>query len=610
MPRLPRSISRLLIHLRLLWRAAPLHALICLALATLHAVAAVAAMISSGRLIGALAEVVGGSGDPAAVWGWLTATAAALVAGPLLAAISGGVEEVTGARYLSAYQDLLLDTATAPYSITGIRSPAGAQTLEQAAGVLQHWLFLRGVGGLWGVISSRLSGIGALVIVAGWHWWIAVILLVGWLILSRTTARWRSVLMDDAGAIPLRHRAAYLYRAVSDRASAKEVRLFGLAEWFVDAFVALRRQIMVGVAADRRRTVRGTVGSLILLLLLNAGAFGVLIFDVGGGKVTVASLVTLVQAMLALSVFGRQEDDETSLDRTATELSRLVDLRTSLGLPFPARAQATLRSPSSPPEPKPARIEIRGLTFGYPGRDSPVLEELELIIEPGECVAVVGPNGAGKSTLLGLLCGLWPAAAGTIRIDGRDPATDPVARSRIAPIFQQFLRLPLSAAENLLAGNRWQSGTDWARAAAQAGADTVIKELPDGPGTVLSAEFAGGTNLSGGQWQRIALARALTAIEAGAGLLALDEPTAALDVRAEVALFESVLDHRRRCSTLLITHRLSSVRHADRIAVLGTPPGASGARVIESGSHRDLIRLGGSYARMFELQAARFRGEL
>ncbi len=609
MPRLPRSFSRMLLHLRLLMHAAPAHSLTCLSLSALHALAAVAAMICSGRLIGALADTLASGGDPSAVWGWLTATAAALVAGPLLASLSGGVEEVTGARYLSAYQDLLLDTATRPYSITGIRSAAGAETLEQAAGALQHWLFLRGVGGLWGVISSRLSGVGALVIVAGWRWWIGAALLVGWLILSRATARWRAVLMDDAGAIPLRHRASYLQRVVTDRSSAKEVRLFGLVDWFVDAFVTLRQQIMIGVAANRRRTVRRATGSLILLLLLHAGAFGVLISDVGGGAVTVAALVTLVQALLALSVFGRQDDDETSLDRTVSELSRLVDFRTSLGLPFPH---------PSPEEPDgtaldqcgPARIEIRGLTFGYPGSEAPVLEDLELIIEAGECVAIVGPNGAGKSTLLDLLCGLWSPDAGTVRIDCRDPGSDPRTRSRIAPIFQQFLRLPLSAAENMIAGNRWRPGTDWARAAMNSGADAVINELSQGPETVLSAEFSGGTNLSGGQWQRMALARALTAIESGAGLLALDEPTAALDVRAEVALFESVLDHRDRCTTLLITHRLSSVRHADRIVVLGTPVGASGARVIEAGTHDELIRAGGSYARLFGLQAARFRGEV
>jgi ATP-binding cassette subfamily B protein len=602
-----------LLHLRLLWQAAPALSLGCLGLSILHASAAVTAMISSGRLLGALAGAQGG-GDPAPVWTWLIVTAIALVAGPLLSSVSGGVEELAGARYLSAYQDLLLDTATRPYSVTGVRSPAGAEALSNAASALQHWLFLRGVGGLWGVISSRLAGLGALAIVVAWNWWVAAALLAGWLLVSRSVARWRSVVFDETEgqAVPLRHRASYLYRLAAARPSAKEVRLFGLADWLIDGFVSLKDRAMAEVTAARGAAVRRTVLPLILLLLLHGGAFAVLTTDALTGVISVAALATLVQALLTLSVFGRQDDDETSLGRTVSELARLVDLRESLGLPFPAPSGLPPSTGSGPSRPhhQAARIELRGLTFGYPGTDSPVLEDLELIIDPGECVAIVGPNGAGKSTLLGLLCGLWVPGAGTVRIDGRDPAADPSARGRIAPIFQHFLRLPLTATDNVIAGNRWRTDTVWAGAAADSGADSVISELPGGPDTVLSSEFAGGTNLSGGQWQRIALARALTAIESGAGLLALDEPTAALDVRAEVALFESVLGHRGRSTTLLITHRLSSVRKADRIVVLGRPPGARGARVTESGTHEELIRAGGTYAELFGLQAARFRGEV
>ena len=614
MPRLPRSASRLLLHLRLLWQAAPALSLACLGLSILHALAAVAAMISSGRLLGALADALAGA-DPAPVWTWLIATAIALVAGPLLASISGGVEELTGARYLSAYQDLLLDTATRPYSVAGVRSAAGAETLDRASNALQHWLFLRGVGGLWGVIASRLAGLGALVIVVGWNWWVAAALLAGWLLVSRSVARWRSVMFDETegDAVPLLHRSSYLYGLAAGRPAAKEVRLFGLADWLIDSYVSLRDRAMAEVTAARGAAVRRTVLPLIVLLLLHGGAFAVLTADALAGTISVAVLATLVQALLALSAFGRQDDDETSLGRTVSELGRLVELRTSLGLPFPVPSgpfdRLRERKPSRPPD-QAARIELCGLTFRYPGSESPVLEELELIIEPGECVAIVGPNGAGKSTLLGLLCGLWAPEAGTVRIDGRDPAVDPLARGRIAPIFQHFLRLPLTATENVIAGNRWRTDTDWAGAAADSGADAVITELPGGADTVLSSEFAGGTDLSGGQWQRIALARALTAIEAGAGLLALDEPTAALDVRAEVALFESVLRHRGRSTTVLITHRLSSVRNADRIVVLGRPDDSRGARVIESGTHDDLIRAGGSYAELFGLQAARFRGEV
>lgn len=613
-PVLPRSLSRwpLLLHIRLLWQVAPGLSVVALVLAVSRSLSIVGAMIASGQLVGALTEAAASSGSASTAWWWLAGTAASFVAGAFLGSASRGVEELINARYLAGYQDLLLDTAVSPTTVSGLQTETGASALDQAASALQHWLFLRGVGGIWGMVSNRVAGIGALVILAGWRWWVAVLLLVGWLVMSRAIARWRSIVFDDTEqrAVPLRHRAAYLTRLLAARASAKEVRLFGLADWLLTGYVELSRTAMALVAGRRGEGVRRAAIPLALLLTLHAGAFAVLIGDVIADRVSVAFLVTLVQAILGMSALGRQDDDETSTGRTATELSRLVAFRESLGLEFPTRpADAHAANPSG--RPGPAKVEMNGLRFSYPGASCPVLDGVDLTIEAGECVAIVGANGAGKSTLLGLLCGLWRPDAGTILIDGRDPAADPSVRSRIAPIFQTFLRLPLTAEENITAGNAWRSDTEWRDAAVSGGADGVLAQLPSGAGTVLSSQFSGGTDLSGGQWQRIALARALTAVESGAGLLALDEPTAALDVRAETALFESVLNHRRRTTTLLITHRLSSVRHADRIVVLGQPSGTDGgAEVIENGSHDELIKLGGSYAHMFRLQAARFQGGL
>jgi ATP-binding cassette subfamily B protein len=599
----------LLLHVRLLWHAAPGLSLCCLILTVLQSLSIVTAMVCSGRLLGALAEAIAGS-DPSPVWRWLIATAAAFVAGPLFASVSNGLEELVSARYLSAYQDQLLDTAAAPYTVARLRSEAGSQALDNAAGALQDWLFLRGLRGIWGVIGARLAGVGSLVIIIGWRWWVALTLLLGWVALSRAVARWRSAVFDDTMGLtlPLRHRAAYIYRLVAGRDSAKEVRLFGLADWLVGGYVGLARDAMALVARHRGRAVIGIIAPLTILLGLNAAAFALLTRDAAAGTVSIAGLATMVQALIGISAFGQQDDNESSLGRTSTVLSRLVEFRRSLGLPFPHRAPRD-------PDPRPAgdraaRIEVRNLTFGYPGSSEPVLQDLDLSVEAGECVAVVGANGTGKSTLLGLLCGLWLPESGSIRIDGRDPGVDALARARIAPIFQRFLRMPLSARDNMTAGNSWLPQTGWQAAAADAGADMVVNNLVAGADTVLSPEFTGGTGLSGGQWQRVALARAFTAVRAGAGVLALDEPTAALDVRAEVALFESVLGHRGSTTTLLITHRLSSVRHADRILVLGHPPGSRGACVIESGSHDELIDLGGVYAHMFGLQAARFQGDV
>ncbi|WP_460810571.1 ATP-binding cassette domain-containing protein [Microlunatus endophyticus] len=593
--------SRLLLHVRMLTHVAPGLSAIAGTLAILRSAAVIVAMISSGRLVGALSVT---RVEPARAWQWLAVCSISFVLGAVFSAISRGVEELISARYLSGYQDLLLDTAVTPNTVERLQSDAGATALDQAAGALQHWLFLRGVGGVWGMIAHRVAGFGALIIVAGWRWWIGLPLLAGWLVMSRASARWRSIVFDDTEqkAVPLRHRADYLSRLLAGRSAAKEIRLFGLADWLLGSYRELWRTAMRMVAGRRGDGARRMALPMLVLLLLNAIAFAVLITDAAHDRVSVASLTILVQAVLGMSALGRQDDDETSTGRTATELSRLVAFRSTLGLPFPvcaAERPIPVRASGA------ARIEIRGLRFGYPG-GAPVLDGVDLVVEPGECLAVVGVNGAGKSTLLSLICGLWRPDAGTITIDGRDPITDPAVRQRIAPIFQSFLRLPLSAADNITAGNAWRSGTSWQQAAAISGADQVIAELPAGAATPLSGQFTGGTELSGGQWQRVALARAIAAIDAGAGILALDEPSAALDVRAEVALFDSVLRHRDRTTTLLITHRLSSVRYADRIVVLGSPDEDGGARVIEHGRHDELIGLNGRYAEMFRLQASRF----
>jgi ATP-binding cassette subfamily B protein len=213
---------------------------------------------------------------------------------------------------------------------------------------------------------------------------------------------------------------------------------------------------------------------------------------------------------------------------------------------------------------------------------------------------VVGENGAGKSTLIKLLCGLYEPDAGRIILDGGLAPGE--ARGRIAAIFQDFVRYALPLRENVGFGHLPMLADQAALEGAlrDAGGAGVLGDLPRGWDTVLSREFEGGADLSGGQWQRVALARALAAVRGGAGLLILDEPTAALDVRAETELFDRFLELTRDVTTILVSHRLSSVRHADRIVVI------DGGRVVEDGTHETLMRAGGRYARMYTLQAERF----
>jgi ABC-type multidrug transport system fused ATPase/permease subunit len=216
------------------------------------------------------------------------------------------------------------------------------------------------------------------------------------------------------------------------------------------------------------------------------------------------------------------------------------------------------------------------------------------VVPAGASLAIVGPNGAGKTTLAKLLCRLYDPQAGAILIDGidlRDLDLDSW-RSRLATVFQDYVRYQLSLRENVAPPGTADEDVLDALAAAraeQAGLDTV-----------LSRAYEGGVELSGGQWQRVALARALCGVRFGAGVVILDEPTAQLDVRGEMEIFDRLLEATRGCTTILISHRFSTVRRADRICVLEQ------GRIVELGSHDELILLGGRYRTMFEAQAARF----
>ena len=246
----------------------------------------------------------------------------------------------------------------------------------------------------------------------------------------------------------------------------------------------------------------------------------------------------------------------------------------------------------------PARqIRFRDVTFAYPG-GTPVLDGFDLTIPAGTSLAIVGQNGAGKTTLAKLLCRLYDPQNGAIEIDGIDVRDLDLTewRTRLAAVFQDFTRFELSLRDNV----------------APSGApDDVVLSVLDAAGasklarldTVLARGYDDGIELSGGQWQRVALARALCAVKEGAGVVLLDEPTAQLDVRGEAEIFERILAATRHCTTILISHRFSTVRHVDRICVLEK------GKVVEFGTHAELMALNGRYRTMFDLQAQRFGAE-
>jgi ATP-binding cassette subfamily B protein len=243
------------------------------------------------------------------------------------------------------------------------------------------------------------------------------------------------------------------------------------------------------------------------------------------------------------------------------------------------------------------------VSFRYPGAETPALEDVSLHLQPGSSLALVGENGSGKTTLIKLLTRLYPPDSGRILLDGRDIAEydEAALRARIGVIFQDFTRYQMLVGENVGAGDEahFEDERRWREAAAKGRAADFIEQLPQGYRTQLGKWFRDGREISGGQWQKVALSRAF--MRTDADVLVLDEPTAAMDARAEAEVFEHFRQLAHDRITILISHRFSTVRMADQIAVLDR------GRIIERGSHEELMRRGGHYAQLFQLQARGYR---
>jgi ATP-binding cassette subfamily B protein len=252
-------------------------------------------------------------------------------------------------------------------------------------------------------------------------------------------------------------------------------------------------------------------------------------------------------------------------------------------------------------------IRFESVDFSYPGRQEQVFTGLDLELEVGRSTAIVGENGAGKTTLVKLLAGLYQPTGGRITVDDVD-LRDLDRRAwqrRVAAIFQDFVQYRFSAYDNVAVGALERADDVEAvhEAARRAGAADVVERLGSGWDTVLGRQFTDGADLSGGEWQRLALARALFAVAGGATVLVLDEPTASLDVRAEAQVYERFLELTAEVTTVVISHRFSTVRRADRIVFL------EHGRIVEDGSHDELVAAGGRYACLYALQASRFAAE-
>jgi ATP-binding cassette subfamily B protein len=484
----------------------------------------------------------------------------------------------------------------APVGISHLEDPRLRDEIARANGAGTGVTPGAAMNSLVTVLTSRAQAVGALGVLATVRWWLAVPLAVVHL---ASAGFWRSNYKRLTSWATERtselRRGDWFRDTAMGTAAAKEIRLFGLGDWMADGFHAHWRAGMSSVWRGWRND-RPKVALSVLAPAVATFFVALVVGDsVLAGDITLATAVVALQAVAVSNTLSTASDGARLLtagaaaSRAGEAVARLV----TTTRPSIARSAAGLPKTS---------IRFVDVSFRYPGRDTWALKNFSLDVAAGTSVAVVGLNGAGKTTLVRLLARLVEPHDGQIEIDGVSlDQLDPVSwRRQLAVLFQDFVRHPLDLRDNVGMGrlDLIDDAELLHRVVDRGGAGRVVDRV--GWTAPLSRQRTGGTDLSGGEWQRVATARALLAVEGGASVLVLDEPAASLDVRAEAELHDRFLEMTANVTTFVISHRFSTVRPADRIVVL------EHGRVAEDGDHNALLAARGRYAELFELQASRF----
>ncbi len=524
-----------------------------------------------------------------------------LLRGPAQDALSALVR----ARMVVTLQRRLVTAVGAPAGIAHLEDPETLDRLANTQGQLMNAAPADAPMTIAAQLGGWLSGTMACVVLATFRWWLGLAMFAAWIAVRRPLGQLIRTRVGSfrAAGEPLR-RAWYVFALATRPAAAKEARVFGLGGWLAAEhrahYVAGLTPTWHEIRRQGRRVAAVAVG-VFAVFALGAGTLGWTAYHREVGLGTLAVMLTMLPSSMAV---GSVSMTDFQLEMMLTALPDLDALTASL---VPAAEPADSGGSAVDPAGMPRReIVFEDVGFRYPGAESEVFDGLDLTLRAGESTALVGGNGAGKTTLVTLLARLRDPSRGRILVDGvpLNALRTREWQRQVAVVYQDYTRYPLTAQENvalsLLGGPVDEEALQ--QAADRAGALDLIKDLPNGWHTVLSPQYEGGQDLSGGQWQRIALARALHAIARGAGVLVLDEPTAQLDVRAEAAFYERFLEITHGVTSIVISHRFSTVRRADRIAVL------DGGRITELGDHAQLLAREGTYAEMFHKQAAAFTG--
>lgn len=582
--------------LRMVWATSPPLAIATVMLRLADSVVPVV-MLWIGKLIidGVVAIVSGKGGDSAHIWTLVGIEAGLAVLSEVLGRATVLCDSLLGDRFTNHMSLRMMEHANR-LDLVSFEDPVFYDKLERAR---------RQTTGRLGMVASMASMcqqmITLITMSAGIVWFSP------WLLPLLTLALVPAFLGETRFAMlsysllyrwtPERRQLDYLRMLGASNASAKEVRIFGLGGFLIER----ARDLFDRFYEENRALAlrRAGTGTLLNLLPTGAyyGAYAYILARTLAGTLTVGDLTFLAGAFsrsrtLMAGIFQRFSD-------VADQAQFLDDLFDFF------RTEPAIASPANPiPVPRPVRegFEFRNVSFSYPGSSKLVLDGVSFRLNAGERIALIGENGAGKTTITKLLARLYDPVAGQILLDGVDLREyDPdELRGEIGVIFQDYMRYDMAAADNIGLG-RVQALSSQDRisdAARKARADAVIDSLPDRYAQMLGRRFDGGVDLSAGQWQKIALARAYMR---DAQLLVLDEPTASLDARAEYEVFQQFTQLTRGRMAVLISHRFSTVRMADRILVL------EGGRILEQGTHELLLARGGRYAELFELQAAGYR---
>jgi len=547
--------------------------------------------IAMGALVGAVQR-----GDSLAAP--LAVAGAVFVLLQVLAPVHQALSANLGSRVAAWLYDRLTEACVRPPGMEHLEDPELTSDLTVArefdAGMTGPPMHIN-LDFIAGGLVTSVTGVASAAVLFGFSWWAPLVLggawgLTHWLL--RESAVWFD--RNTPEVREAQRHAEYAYRLAVDPPAAKELRLFGLVDWVMERFVARRTLLHERQYRATRLREKPLAWSLLVVLGANLIVFWALASAALSGRIDLGHVVVYAQVAVGVSAvaFGGLS---WALDGAAAPVAAVLRLEAAMGKRGALVSSPSQRSASGLPG---REIRFRNVTFAYPGSARPVLQGFDLTLPAGSSLAIVGQNGAGKTTLAKLLCRLYDPQGGAILADGVDLRELDVAswRSRLAAVFQDFIRFELPLRDNVAP---YGAPDDIVRAAlAEAGA-TGLAKLD----TPLARGYDDGTELSGGQWQRVALARALCAVRMGAGLVLLDEPTAQLDVRGEAEIFDRILAATRKVTTILISHRFSTVRHADRICVL------EHGRVIELGTHDELLALGGRYRTMFELQAQRFMAD-